>query len=51
MLAELSQTLKAMHLYGMAAALTELEAERPRLPPMPEVWLHRLDLPPNGVPT
>jgi DNA replication protein DnaC len=42
MLADLSQTLKAMHLYGMATALAELEAERPRQPPQPEVWLRRL---------
>lgn len=42
MLADLSQSLKAMHLYGMATALAELEAERSRQPPVPEVWLKRL---------
>lgn len=42
MLAELTQTLKAMHLYGMATALSELQAERPRHTPNPEVWLKRL---------
>jgi DNA replication protein DnaC len=42
MLADLAQELKAMHLYGMAAALSELQAERPRHPPVPEAWLKRL---------
>lgn len=42
MLTESIQSLKAMHLYGMATALAELEAERPRSPPSPEVWLQRL---------
>jgi DNA replication protein DnaC len=42
MLTESIQSLKAMHLYGMATALAELEAERPRSPPSPEVWLKRL---------
>lgn len=42
MLADLAQELKAMHLYGMAAALSELQAERPRHPPAPEAWLKRL---------
>jgi DNA replication protein DnaC len=42
MLTESIQSLKAMHLYGMATALAELEAERPRIPPSPEVWLKRL---------
>lgn len=42
MLAELTQSLKAMHLYGMAEALAELAAERPRQPPQPEVWLRRM---------
>lgn len=42
MLTESIQALKALHLYGMAAALAELEAERPRSPPSPEVWLQRL---------
>lgn len=42
MLAELTQSLKAMHLYGMATALAELEAERSRQPAQPEVWLKRL---------
>ena len=30
MLAELSQALKSMHLFGMATALAELTAEPPR---------------------
>lgn len=42
MLAELTQELKAMHLYGMAAALSEFQAERSRQPVAPEVWLRRL---------
>jgi DNA replication protein DnaC len=42
MLSEHIQELKAMHLYGMATALAELNAERPRSPPSPEVWLKRL---------
>ncbi|MCP5276921.1 MAG: ATP-binding protein [Thiobacillus sp.] len=42
MLTESIQSLKAMHLYGMATALAELEAERSRIPPSPEVWLKRL---------
>jgi len=42
MLADLAQDLKAMHLYGMATALSELHAERPRHPPAPEAWLKRL---------
>lgn len=42
MLADLAQELKAMHLYGMAAALSELHAERPRHSPAPEAWLKRL---------
>lgn len=42
MLADLAQALKTMHLYGMATALSELHAERPRHPPAPEVWLKRL---------
>lgn len=42
MLTELTQALKAMHLYGMATALSELQAERPRHTPSPEVWLKRL---------
>lgn len=33
MLTELTPSLKAMHFYGMATALTELQAERPRQPP------------------
>ncbi len=36
------QALRAMSLYGMAAALAELNAERPRTPPSPEIWLQRL---------
>lgn len=42
MLLEFTSQLKSMHLYGMATALTELEAERPRQPQAPEVWLKRL---------
>ena len=34
--------LKALHLYGMAAAWHELQAEKPRQPPAPEAWLDRL---------
>ena len=34
--------LKALHLYGMAAAWTELLAEGPRQPMRPEAWLDRL---------
>lgn len=36
------QQLKQLHLYGMAAAWDELQAERLRKPPAPEVWLDRL---------
>jgi DNA replication protein DnaC len=42
MLAELTQRLKALHLYGMAAELAEMGAERSRKPEAPEVWLQRL---------
>lgn len=42
MLAELTRRLKALHLYGMAAELTEMGAERARKPEAPEVWLQRL---------
>lgn len=42
MLAELTQRLKALHLYGMAAELTEMGAQRLRKPEAPEVWLQRL---------
>ena len=42
MLTDSIQSLKAMQLHGMATALAELEAERPRIPPSPEVWLKRL---------
>lgn len=42
MLAELTQRLKALHLYGMAAELLEMGAERARKPEAPEVWLRRL---------
>lgn len=42
MLTEHIQSLKAMQLYGMAIALTELTAERSRSVPQPEVWLQRL---------
>lgn len=34
--------LKALHLYGMAAAWGELQAESPHRPVMPEVWLDPL---------
>jgi DNA replication protein DnaC len=34
--------LNALHLYGMAAAWSELLAEGPRKPMLPEVWLDRL---------
>lgn len=34
--------LKSLHLYGMAAAWTELLAEGPRQPIRPEAWLDRL---------
>lgn len=42
MLAELIQRLKALHLYGMAAELAEMGAERSRKPEAPEIWLKRL---------
>ena len=42
MLAELTRRLKALHLYGMAAELTEMGAERARKPEAPEVRLQRL---------
>ena len=34
--------LKALHLYGMAAAWAELQAESHKQPVIPEVWLDRL---------
>ena len=34
--------LKALHLYGMASALLELQGEASRQPTRPEVWLDRL---------
>jgi DNA replication protein DnaC len=34
--------LQALQLYGMAAAWSELQAEAPRQPTKPEVWLDRL---------
>ncbi len=34
--------LKALHLYGMATAWSELLAEGPRRPMQPEAWLDRL---------
>lgn len=34
--------LKALHLYGMASALLELQAEASRQPARPEVWVDRL---------
>ncbi len=42
MLAELTQRLKALHLYGMAAELAEMGADRVRKPEAPEIWLKRL---------
>lgn len=42
MLPELAAQLKTLHLYGMAAALGELGAERTRQPTAPEAWLKRL---------
>jgi DNA replication protein DnaC len=35
-------SLKALHLYGMAAAWTELQAEKPRQAHRPETWMERL---------
>lgn len=35
-------SLKALHLYGMAAAWTELQAEKPRQAHRPEAWMERL---------
>ncbi len=34
--------LKSLHLHGMATAWSELQAEKPRQPVIPEVWLDRL---------
>ncbi len=34
--------LKALHLYGMASAMLELQAEALRQPARPEVWVDRL---------
>ena len=34
--------LKALHLYGMATAWSEWQAQSPQQPTMPEVWLDRL---------
>jgi DNA replication protein DnaC len=34
--------LKALHLYGMASAWSELQAEAPKRPVSPEIWLDRL---------
>jgi DNA replication protein DnaC len=34
--------LKALHLYGMASAWSELQAEAPKRPVSPELWLDRL---------
>lgn len=34
--------LKALHLYGMATAWTELQAEKPRQAHRPETWMERL---------
>ena len=35
-------SLKALHLYGMATAWTELQAEKPRQTHRPETWMERL---------
>jgi hypothetical protein len=37
-----STQLKALNLYGMAAAWSEWQAEAPRQPALPDVWLDRL---------
>lgn len=39
---ELLSQLKALHLYGMATAWGELQAERPKPIHRPEIWLERL---------
>jgi DNA replication protein DnaC len=39
---DLMTSLKSLHLYGMAAAWTELQAEKPRQAHRPEVWMERL---------
>jgi hypothetical protein len=39
---DLIPQLKALHLYGMAAALEELLAERPRTTTDPLAWIRRL---------
>jgi len=35
-------SLKALHLYGMATAWTELQAAKPRQAHRPETWMERL---------
>src|SRR3989339_52972 len=35
-------TLKSLYLYGMAAAWSELQAEKPKQAHRPEVWMERL---------
>jgi len=45
MLAELTQRLKALHLYGMAAEPAEMDPKRVRKPDAPEVCLQRLVIP------
>lgn len=39
---DLLSQLKALHLYGMATAWNELQAEKPRQTHRPELWLERM---------
>ena len=39
---DLQTSLNALHLYGMAAAWSELQAEKPRQAHRPETWMERL---------
>jgi DNA replication protein DnaC len=39
---DLLASMKALHLYGMAAAWSELQAEKPRQAHRPETWMERL---------
>lgn len=39
---DLLQQLKALHLYGMATAWNELQAEKPKQVHRPELWLERM---------
>jgi DNA replication protein DnaC len=39
---DLLNQLKALHLYGMATAWTELQAEKPKQAHRPELWLERM---------